>query len=682
MTETPLPKPAPPADALWTGANGAQSWRSIRTMVSLLVLLPIVTISVILLLLSVYTSGKIESRLSSHLVHSTSSMVRYKVLDSLRDARWISDLYLFRINNGIVPESPAPAWERLMFASINTRPTLSSICFATPEGRGIAVMRIGDSVRLARYNGTGPGTTQLLAVDSRGDAIQPALRTYDYDVTTRPWFQLAMSNDEPAWTPVYAWSTGKPDQPILKPVTSVGYVRKVKKADGTLLGVLSVDVSLEMVTELLAESDLAKRGTLLVLDAQSQILSAAGRVKNAHRALESIVDSHADDVAALRTAMAEADDPSNLENHLNGRYISVAPIRPFPGIDWRLAAIVPQNAVNTETTALQRNMAIAGVACTAVALAMGAVLARRIILPIQSIANTVRRIGCGDFDAPIEPQKTLELAQLSAAINDMKRQLHEQVELRARNDALEQAADAKTAFFNRVTHELRTPLNAIIGYAELLEEQDHVRRDETSREDLRRILQASRQLLHLINDVLDLARTEAGRMDVRMVDVDIVQLLREVEETARPLCQRNRNAFGVFTEQVEGMKLRTDPQKLKQILLNLLSNAAKFTHDGEIVLRVTRDNAHVCFSIRDTGGGIDTDKIPQMFEPFTQGDMTAEGSGLGLSITRQFTRLLGGEIEMSSNRGVGTTVEVIFPVDAASIVRRAGEAAGSVRGPL
>ncbi len=656
--------------------------RSIHALLGLTIIVPIVVVSVVLLLLSTYTSTKIESRLSSDLVESTTGMVRHKVQDSLRDARWISDLYVFRVNNAIVPETPSPAWERMMFASISMRPTLSSIRFSTPDGRHVTVTRTGERFQLCRSGGPLPGMTQLYDLDERGNPVSPPTNTNDDDVRLRKWFTIAMSSEEPDWTPVYAVNKATTGPTASKSATGVGYVRKMKREDGMAIGALSVDVSLETVTELLAESMLSKRGTLLVLDEDDQILSAAGPGNAPHGALQSIDHAGSEDVAVLRTALRSAVDPSNLQVKVADHYVSISPIRPFKGLNWRLAAIVPEDAVNTETTALQRNMAVAGIVCTAIALIMGLMLSRRIAAPIQSISQSVRRIGAGNFETPVQPQNTLELAQLAAAIEDMKIQLNEHVELRARNEALEHAAEARTAFFNRVTHELRTPLNAIIGYAEMLEEQEAIRNDRTSREDLRCILQASRQLLRVINDVLDLARTEAGRMEVRFADVPLMDLIHEVEETARPLCQRNRNAFGVFADGVEGLKLHTDPQKLKQILLNLLSNAAKFTRDGEVGLRVTRDNAHVCFCIRDTGEGIDPAEIPTMFEPFTQGDMTTEGSGLGLAISRQFTHLLGGEIEISSSKSTGTTVEVYFPVDAASIVRRAGEAAAGVGGSL
>lgn len=648
---------------------------SISTLFGIVVLLPILIVSVVLLLLSRYTSYRIEHRLSNALVASTSSMVRYKVLDSLRDARWISDLYALRARDGIVPYEPAPNWERLMHASVLTRNTLAAITYITPEGKGCTVARTQDGIVLGRSDGFGEGQTAVYALDDKGIPILPPQMRFAYDVREREWFQMGLNSPEPRWTPVFTWKAGDAPSPVT--AASVSYVRAIRKPDGQIAGVLAIDVSLDTFTELLEQSDLARRGTLLLLDEQNRVVSAAGAISVPLAGLPSIESVNGPGMATLREAMREAGDGADLQLSRNDLYLSVSDVKPFPGINWRLAAIVPETGINAETAAFQRSMAITGAVASVLAVVLGLALARVITKPVRTMAEAVRKIGAGSFDTRVPADRTSELSQLAAALNDMAGRVREQVRLRAEKEAIERAASAKNAFFNRVTHELRTPLNAIIGYTEMLEEQDKIQADPVIRDDLRRITQASEQLLALINDLLDLAKAESGLQSLKLLETEIEPLLDEVQAITLPLAARRNNQLVVSTTTRPGHTLYTDPRRLRQILLNLLSNAAKFTENGRITLTASTDDSHVCFTVTDTGVGMDTAEIERMFQPFAQSDMSTEGTGLGLAITRQLTHLLGGEIEVTSRRGIGTTVYLYFPAESSTVLRRAGEAASS-----
>jgi CheY-like chemotaxis protein len=216
-----------------------------------------------------------------------------------------------------------------------------------------------------------------------------------------------------------------------------------------------------------------------------------------------------------------------------------------------------------------------------------------------------------------------------------------------------------------MSHELRTPLNAIIGYSEILQEDAADNGQEQLIPDLKKIEGAGRHLLGLINDILDLSKVEAGKMEVYLEEVEISSLLGEVGAIMRPLVAKSGNALEIRLATGIG-SMRTDRTKLKQCLLNVLSNGSKFTQDGKLTVAVERtDRAMIRMTISDTGIGMSEEQLGRLFQAFSQADASTTkkfgGTGLGLAITRHFCRLLGGDISVTSRVGEGSTFTIVVP---------------------
>ena len=260
----------------------------------------------------------------------------------------------------------------------------------------------------------------------------------------------------------------------------------------------------------------------------------------------------------------------------------------------------------------------------------------------------------------IDRRKRAEAAQL--AIADELR--HRTAEAEAAREAAEAANRAKSAFLANMSHELRTPLSAVIGYTELLEEESE---DPAILADLGKIRSNAKHLLSLINDVLDLSKVEANKMELFAETVALGPLLADVAATVEPLVKTKANTLALDLGDDLGA-MRTDAVKLRQCLFNLLGNACKFTENGQITLRVRRNADWLSFAIEDTGIGMSPEQLGRLFQRFTQADESTTrkfgGTGLGLALTRAFARLLGGDVTVTSTEGQGTCFTLSVPAEA------------------
>jgi len=292
-----------------------------------------------------------------------------------------------------------------------------------------------------------------------------------------------------------------------------------------------------------------------------------------------------------------------------------------------------------------------------------------IVSAYGDIPNIRTAMNRGAFDFVTKP---IDMVDLNATVRKAVDEIAKQHEIESRRIAAEQARTHLTHFLANMSHELRTPLNAIIGLTEMMVTNATRLGTEKALEPLRRVNAAGTHLLSLITEILDLSKIEAGKLELNPEPINLARLIDEVVGTAGQLAEKNKNRLIVEAQENVGA-VKADPMRLKQILLNLLSNACKFTKEGEVALRVRKaadGRDWIEFDVADTGIGLTAEQQASLFQDFTQADSLISrhygGTGLGLALSRKLARMMGGDVTVASEPGKGSVFRVRLPVGAAA----------------
>jgi two-component system sensor kinase len=303
---------------------------------------------------------------------------------------------------------------------------------------------------------------------------------------------------------------------------------------------------------------------------------------------------------------------------------------------------------------------------------------RRVVRPLEALRRGVERIGKGDLNHRLALKTGDEIEILADEFNEMaghlrdaytglERKVAQRTQaLTVANEKLEEASKLKSQFLANVNHELRTPVSAIIGYAHLVLRATEGQISRLQRENLQDLLRNAERLLNQIESLLEFSKIEAGKMEMQVEPVEVNEVIQGAISTIEPTL--NGANVRIIREIAPDLPmLNTDREKLRQIILNLLGNAVKFTERGEIKIAASQQNGSLKLVVSDTGIGIPKEELNKIFEEFHRGDSSSNkkyrGTGLGLAIVKQFANLLGGEVAVESEVGKGSVFTVTLPLD-------------------
>lgn len=512
---------------------------------------------------------------------------------------------------------------------------------------------------------------EIFITDRYGANVAQTNRTSDYRQNDEEWWQQAKENG------LYL---GNVEFDSSANMYATDVALRIDGEQGEFLGVIKVVVSLTEVQSIInqraMDEQLASRFNFMLFTGGHRII---------HTNMDDVpilTDGSAyfdgvDIVPGANVITAVRKEPVSGDELLSAYAVSQG-YGGLPGLGWILLHEYHADDIYQPVQVLRQKFLVIAFVTALIAMLLGTGVALSLSRRINRLVSATRKFGAGDTTTLVDEKGNDELAMLARSFNNAGRLVIEEfrkrkkteIELRKASEMAEQANRAKSAFLANMSHELRTPMNAIIGYGEMLQEEAVETGQEDFIPDLEKITAAGKHLLALINDILDLSKIEAGRMDLFLERFDVRTMLDEVVSTVSPLIKKNSNSLDVDAPDDLGV-VRADVTKTRQVLFNLLSNAAKFTKNGRIILAASRvsegNNSWIEFSIKDEGIGIEADKISKLFEEFTQADDSTTrnygGTGLGLAITRRFCRMMGGDITVESTPGSGSVFTVRLPTE-------------------
>jgi signal transduction histidine kinase/CheY-like chemotaxis protein len=541
-------------------------------------------------------------------------------------------------------------------------------------------------------------------LDEKLKPVEELGRTPNYDPRKRGWYQQALRDRKAIWTDIQP-IPGKTDDNRLGVLTGLALFNEEQQITGAAVSLLS----LRNISQFLEGLKVSRTGRVFVMERSGYLLgSSDGRSPFIAKG------SKSEDVIRIAAVNSESHLISAAAQHLKERfgnlnnlnkqqqinfdlgnqrqYLQVSPLQDGKGIDWLIGVVIPQSEFMGSIEQNMQTTLVLSMIALLIAVGVGILTASWISAPILHLNRAAKMLAQGKWDSAdiSESQRHDEVGQLAQSFTSMAKQLQQSFaeltasqtalqeinanlenevakrthELAAEKEAAEGANRAKSVFLATMSHELRTPLNGILGYAQILARPKDL--TPKQQEGVQIIQSSGEYLLTLINDILDVSRIEAGKVELQPSDFHFGAFIEMITNLFEMRAKQKNIAFIYEPVTPLPVAVRIDEKRLRQVLINLLGNAIKFTLSGGVSLRVSYEKGVANFVVEDTGVGIAEEDIERIFLPFQQvGDhkQRAEGTGLGLAITKRLIEMMGGQLSVTSQLGRGScfTITIDLP---------------------
>lgn len=663
--------------------------------------------------LSLSNSQKAVNDVAGQLRDETTARIVQHLNDYLKTPHIINKINLDAIQQGTLDLENLPALRRHFWQQAQSFNSVDFIYFGSARGEfaGGGWPR-GKSAPLQVHavNSSEPNVLYFHQADEQGNPGKLLTVTPNFVVQTRPWYQAGVKAQQATWGPIFTFQAF--------PAMAIPASLPVYDGDGEFRGILANNFFLTQISEFLRSLKIGKTGQTFIIERSGLLVASStlpqpflvvngkaqriNAVESRDPLLRLTVQHLAKQFGSLNNITTNQQLNFSLDRQR--QFLQVMPFKDRWGIDWLIVVVVPEAdfmqriQANTQTTIALCLVALG------IAIALGIFTSQWITQPIRRLtdasevmAESARQGFKSDRPEQIVQVKGIaELEILAKAFNQMSQQLraafitlektNEELESRVeeRTSELQEAkisADsanqAKSEFLANMSHELRTPLNGILGYAQILQQDKSIPPEK--QDSIRIIYQCGSHLLTLINDILDLAKIEAQRMELYPNDFHFIRFLEEVVDICRIRAEQKEISFQYYFLNELPTTIYADEKRLRQVLLNLLSNAVKFTHQGQVIFRVQvldqslSEEANLTtkieFQIEDTGIGMDSEQIKKIFLPFEQGsqrDRQIEGTGLGLAITKKIVQMMAGELQVESSPHQGSLFRLVLTLSQSS----------------
>ncbi|MEG4146398.1 ATP-binding protein [Microcoleus sp. Pol12B5] len=532
----------------------------------------------------------------------------------------------------------------------------------------------------------------IVKVNRDGNPTQFKETHPDYDPRIRPWYKAAKVAGKPQWNKIYQY--------YIQPSLGISASQPVYDKNGIFRGVVSTDLFLSKISDFLQGLKIGRSGKTFIIERSGLLVASSTAekpfIKSKNRQKTQRLKAIASSVPLIKgTAQhlierfgnfTEIDSNQQLDFMLDGQreFVQVSPFQDGRGLDWLIVVVVPEADFMEEINANTRSTILLCVLALVLATLLGILASRWITHPIFLLSKASRAIASGQLNQKVDINGIDELGVLAQSFNQMAQQLRESFaalektnselenrveertsELKEAKIAADTANHAKSEFLANMSHELRTPLNGILGYSQIME------RDKTTtpkqKDAIHIIHQCGSHLLTLINDILDLSKIEARKMELYSSNFNFSSFLIGVVEMCHIRAEQKEITFSYQVLNQLPNAVSADEKRLRQVLLNLLGNAIKFTEKGGVIFKVgvigtgeESDQSQLTkirFYIQDTGIGMAPEQLEKIFLPFEQvgnSQQKAEGTGLGLAIAQKIVQMMGSEIHVESILGQGS----------------------------